>query len=310
MNNYLKKIELFIDHNYWTNTLGLARSLLALSTLLTLSFNNVELLFYSGILNENTPNVSEFGLNIYTWFPKLEYGYWFSIIILILTITGIYPRIICVFHWLVAYSFFTLATIADGGDQITSILTLLLIPICIFDKRKWHWSTVKYMHNFYSKCVSAIFYELIRVQVFIVYFVASVGKFSVEEWKNGTVLYYWFNEPLFGVRDFFQPFVDFLTNSPILITLTTWSVLIIELLIAFSYFSRNQKIKSIALYTGIFFHFGILLFFGLVSFFLVMTASLILFLTSKNYNYEYRSVNFLSAFRGFNNIFSNSTQKS
>ncbi len=303
------RLERFINNNYWTNTLGLGRSLLALSTLLTLCFNSQEVLFYSGINNQNTPKIQDLSINIYTWFPELAHGYYFSIIVLILVLIGIYPRITCVFHWLVTFSFLTTTALGDGGDQIASILTLLLIPVCIFDKRKWHWSSIEYTHNFYTNSIAAIFYELIRIQMFVIYFFASVGKFPSEEWKNGTALYYWFNEPLFGVNEFYLPFVNIILESPILTSLSTWSVLVLELSLAFAYFISSQKTRMIFLFMGVFFHFMIVLFFGLISFYFVMAAGLIFFLISKNFNYEYRNFNLIITIRSKLNLLFSTSKK-
>ncbi len=307
MQNLLNK---FVNNNYWTNTLGLGRSLLALSTLLTLVSNNATLLFYSGIRNENIPQITDLKFfNIYTWFSTIESGIYFSIIILILVVIGIYPRITCFFHWLVTYSFIATTTLGDGGDQIASILTLLLIPICIFDKRTWHWSSFEFVNNFYSNSIAAISYELIRIQMFLIYFFAAVGKFPIEEWKNGTALYYWFKEPLFGVREFYMPIIDFLLESPFLTSLTTWSVLAFELLLAFSYFVRSFKVRIIMLCFGIVFHFMIVLFFGLISFYFVMSGGLIIFLISKNFNYEFGNTDIIAAMWNKFNLLLDSTKK-
>jgi len=297
------------ENNYWTNFLGLSRTLLALSTFITLLFNNTTLLFFSGVSNENKPNIDNLSLNVYTWFPSIEYGYWLSIGILFFVIIGVFPRITCFFHWLVTYSYFNLTTIADGGDQIASIVTFLLIPICIFDKRKWHWHRKNYEHNFYENMIANIFHWLIVLQVFIIYFFAAVGKFDVEEWKNGTALYYWFTEPLFGPTNFYMPLIDFILKSSFLSTFLTWLVLLFELTLSFTIFTSNKKIKRKLLIAGILFHFGILIFFGLVSFFLTMTACLILFLNSKNTNYDYNNFNITNPFRYIVNLSSNSTKK-
>jgi antimicrobial peptide system SdpB family protein len=309
MKKHLNFIENHINNNYWTNWLGLARTLIALSTFLTIIFNKYESIYYTGILNEKSLINEKTTLSIYTWFPDIIYGYWITIVVLIITIIGIYPRFTSVLHWLVTYSFFHSSTISDGGDHIATLLTFLLIPICIFDKRKTHWSTKSYTHSFYAKSISTIFYELIRLQVFIIYFFASVGKFSHKEWQEGTALYYWFSEPLFGLNNWLYQIFEPLIKSPLILTLSTWFVLVIELTFAFSYFLKNKKIKLYVFYLGIFFHFFIAICFGLITFFLVMISALILFLISKNNNYEFRTYNINTITMPFNNLLSISSKK-
>ena len=139
--------------------------------------------------------------------------------------------------WWVTFSFFTSSPIIDVGDQITSIITLLLIPVCITDKRQWHreqkepeyerlniWQ--QYKHLFILS-----FLIVIKIQVSVVYFHAATAKLSVEEWTNGTALYYWFTHDVFGMGSFLEPLLMPLLLNPVLLTLMTWSVIIFEILL-------------------------------------------------------------------------------
>ena len=293
--SHLKKINKFIDNNYWTNWLGLSRTLLAFSLFITLLSNNKITLFYTGIQNENYPKFQGIEFNLFSWFYNLEIGVIISIIILILVIIGIFPKYTCVAHWFVTYSFNITCSSVDGGDQVASIITLLLIPICLFDNRKWHWSTIKQLDKgFVVKTIVSFSYFLLSLQIVVVYFFAAVGKFKVEEWKNGTAIYYWLTQPLFGVTDFYKPFINLILHSSVLTAFSSWSVLILELMIAFSIFSSNIKYKKILFIIGILFHVFILLFLGIVSFSITMSSCLILLLISKNNNYDYRSFHFNS----------------
>lgn len=287
INNLYPKIELQIENNYWTNFLGISRSIIALSTLLTLLLNSKQTLFYLGINNETKLNCT--GANDFSIFcliGNIDTAITISVLVLFFVIVGLYPKFTCVFHWWITYSFATSSYAVDGGDQIASIITLLIIPICIFDKRKWHWKKDSYLHCFYEKVVAFFAYLLISIQVFIIYFHAAVGKFFVTEWIDGTAIYYWFYNSFFGMNDYLIPIMKPLLKSPILITLLTWSILVFELALAFGVFYKNKKTKVIFCIAGIFFHFLIMLFHGLVSFFLIMTGTLILFFIAKNYNFK------------------------
>ena len=58
----MSKIDNLINHKYWTNYLGLARTLLSFATLLTLLSNSQNTLFRFGIKDEN--NITANGLVI------------------------------------------------------------------------------------------------------------------------------------------------------------------------------------------------------------------------------------------------------
>jgi antimicrobial peptide system SdpB family protein len=305
----LYKTEKIINQNYWTNYLGFSRTLLAFSLMITLLFNDKLTLFYTGLQNENYPKFDNYELNIYSWFADYDSGIILSLLILIPVIIGIYPKYTCILHWLVTYSFNITSSCIDGGDQVASIITLLLIPICIFDNRKWHWSIEKSEKNFYVKTIATSFYHLICLQIFVVYFFSSIGKFENEQWRNGTAIYYWLTQPLFGCTDVFKPFLNIILYSPLCTTLSNWFVLLLELFIAFSIFVCNIKFKKGILILGILFHFSIALFLGIVSFSITMVASLLLFLISKNNNYGYRSQHFNSFIYRFRNFISFSTKK-
>lgn len=306
---HFKKIEKLIDNNYWTNWLGLSRSLLAFSLLITLIFNNNITLFYTGIQNESYPKFSTFEFNLYSWFNNFETSIIVSIIALIVVIIGIYPRYTCIIHWFVTYSFCITSSSTDGGDQVASIITFLLIPICIFDKRKWHWSKTQFQKSFYVKCIASFSYFILICQIAIIYFFAAVGKFKVDEWVNGTAIYYWLTQPLFGAVNFYKPLIDLILHFPILTALLNWSVLFVELAIAFSIFSTNKNYKRKLLYISVFFHFFILLFLGIVSFSIIMMSCLILFLISKNNNYGFRYSFFNFTASNISNLLSVSTKK-
>lgn len=154
---------------YWTNYLGLSRSLLALGMLLTLFFNSNDILFSHGINNDYFLKCNFINsLSIYCLIKHTLLAKYISILILFSVSIGIYPRLTCIFHWWITYSFATSAYIIDGGDQIASILTFLLIPICLLDRRKWHWSKNYYKHNFLEKNIAFFTYTHINSSFYII----------------------------------------------------------------------------------------------------------------------------------------------
>lgn len=279
--NKLCKLKRHLETiNFNSKYFTISRVLLASGTLSTLIFNNSEFLFY--------PNKQTFSLgktvlmeniNLFKLFPPeyIVYAKIISIIILFLVIIGIYPRYTCILHWWVSFSFFGSSSIIDGGDQITAIITLLLILIYLFDNRKWHWTERLPNNNNKSVYISSLALIAIKFQMCFLYLQASLSKLGVEEWKNGTCLYYWFKRPDFGNPEYFSIIFDPILKNTVLLPLLTWSVFIFEFLL-FLAITFKQPTKNKILIFGILFHFAIFMIHGLFSFSIAMTAGLLLYL--------------------------------
>lgn len=283
--NTLKRIAEKAISFQWTNKYGIARSLLATGLFLTLYFNNVETLIYpigkadAIQLCKSSPILQD--INLFNLLDNnLWLANWIALSILLLVIIGWRPRITCIFHWWITYSFATVAVVQDGGDQIAQILTLMLIPICLTDDRKWHWSNNIVQNNFRLKMYSIIAWStvlVIQLQVAFVYFNAAVAKLNVEEWTNGTSMFYWIQNPIFGIGENLGQFIFPLLSHPAIVTFLTWGTILFEIILFMAIVMRPNTKKTL-MYLGIAFHFAIIVLFGLVSFFFSMTAALILYL--------------------------------
>src|SRR5690606_30268919 len=124
---------------------------------------------------------------------------------------------------------------------------------------------------------------LIRFQVAVIYFDAAVGKFKVEEWINGTAIYYWLNNSSFGITDFWKPFLNPFLSNGILVSIITYGVLLLELSL-FLAFTASQKYRRTIFPIAIAFHLFIIVFHGIFSFFFSVSAALILYLLHPSKN--------------------------
>jgi len=287
------KIRDFAERNSpYTNVIGLSRSLIAFGTLLTLLSNSVNTLFIQKVSNSFllSPFQSEFSKKINFFFlfgeNNLVLMKWLAVFILLLVIIGYLQKITCFLHWWVSFSFLHSATIIDGGDQIASILTLLLIPICFLDNRKNHWN-LKIPQSKLSNLISICFVYVICLQVAIIYFHAAVGKFGHEQWTDGTAIYYWLNHSVFGMPDNLAIF-NFFLQKPFFVSWVTYGVLILELMLFLALFT-NVRYRKIMLCIALIFHLLIVFYHGIFSFFFPISAALMLYLypTYKNLNLKY-----------------------
>ena len=291
------------ESNPFTNVYGLCRSLLALGTFLTLITTSTEILFRPAAGINEYPIKQGLGgvISIFSLLDNnLEVARWICIGVLALVISGWRPRITGVLHWWVSYSFMSSAILVDGGDQVTSILCLMLIPVTLTDKRRWHWKGFEAKaanpSNNYKLIIANSTIKIIRLQVAIIYLHSAVAKCVVPEWENGTALYYWFTDPMFGASEWLQPMIARIVTNSFTVTLLTWSIIVLEFAL-FAGLLAQKRYRSILLVLGISFHVGIALIHGLVSFAIAMFAALIIFLRPVDAHFVFNVSRIRSLFR-------------
>jgi len=271
--------------NPWTNVYGIARSFIALSLLLTLVFTDSSYLFVSKDIQAQGDLFIE--MNFFYLFNNLTLSIYLAIIILFLVILGYFPQITGVLHWWLCISFLFSSPIIEGGDQLNSIITFLLIPISITDNRLNHWYSPIETNRSKLKIFVWLIYFLISLQVSIMYFQAGLAKLSVEEWTNGTAVYYWATHNIFGVNDTFIKLINLLLSNKYIVVLFTWGTILIEIIFfGWIFIKRNTWNWLLLFLFGFLFHLGIVFLFGLFSFFFSMLGAITLFYFPKNKNFK------------------------
>jgi antimicrobial peptide system SdpB family protein len=265
----------------WTRSLGWARTLLALGTLLTLVFNDISTLF-------GTPDGLLHDKHAISWFASanlfvlgsmhLEWARWLAVLILAVTASGWRPRITAFPHWWITWSLWTACIPVDGGDQLGAVLTLLLLPVALTDTRKSHWQhTVSHIRAVWQIRFASVAVILCRVQVAAVYFHAAIGKLGVEEWRDGTAVWYWFLDPAIGAPRWAHDVLAKALANPWIVVGITWGTIALELLLAAALFYSMRYRKQL-FPCALLFHVGIVLVHGLASFAFAMAAALVLLL--------------------------------
>jgi sporulation delaying protein B len=268
----------------WTNVYGVARSILALSTCMTLVASPTGTLFVpaAGIPEYPQCSAAHQRIGLFCLLPsnQVELLRWGAVALLVLVASGWRPRVTGLLHWWVSYSLAANAMVLDGGDTICSILTLLLVPVTLTDVRVWHWQarapSTPSEGELARRIVALSVLWLIRLQVAGIYFHAAVAKLAVPEWVDGTVLYYVFNDPVFGAASWLTTLTSAVAASPLL-PVAAWMVLLLEYLLSAALLLPKER-RGTLLVLGVLFHGGIIVLQGLMSFGLTMIAALILFL--------------------------------
>ncbi|MDC0712249.1 hypothetical protein POL68_27525 [Stigmatella sp. ncwal1] len=261
----------------WSNVYGLARTLIALGTCGTLAFSHSSTLFRPAVgmaevpLCEGIRQASLFCVLPVGW---LEVARWTAVVLLLVVASGWRPRVTGLMHWWVAASLQLSGVLTDGGDQIASVLAFLLIPLTLTDGRRWHWNPPVEGGSDESRLIARASWLILRGQVAFIYLHASIGKFKVPEWLDGTALYYWLLDPSIGAPDWLARWALPVLSSPWVAPLT-WSVLILEFWLALGLI-LGRRARKVLLPLGVLFHVGIIFFHGLISFVLIMFGALIL----------------------------------
>jgi len=267
----------------WTNVYGVARSLLALATAGTIGFSGTGTLFRPAAGLPPAPYCIGPGhISLFCLVPhdRLWLARWLAVAILLVVASGWRPRFTAAFHWWVSFSFFVSTTIPDGGDQATAIFTLLLLPVALTDPRRWHWQPVPENAAAGSAIVRLLALSallVIRVQVAGIYLDSSIAKLAVTEWRDGTAVYYWIGQPVFGAPGWLHGILLAVAATSLGVIAMTWGALILEFTLAIAIVIPRKAWKFLLL-AGILFHGFIALMMGLPSFSIAMTAALVLYL--------------------------------
>lgn len=275
------QVDLYSQLNPWSNMYGAARSFMALSLLLTLLFTDSGYIFISDeIQAENNIFID---INFFYIFGNMIVAKYLSIVILVCIIIGYLPQITGILHWWLCISFLFVSPVIEGGDQLNTIITFLLIPITITDNRKNHWNIQIANNRPKIKILAWLFYFLISLQVAIMYFQAGIAKLDVEEWVNGTAVYYWATHNIFGVNELSLDIVNYILSYKYIIILVTWGTILLEI-VFFGWFfmKRNSWNWLLMLLLGFCFHIAIIFLFGLFSFFFSMLGAIILYYAPKH----------------------------
>lgn len=121
-----------------------------------------------------------------------------AILVFAVVATGFRPRWTCIPHWYLAFSMGTAMTVANGGEGVDRIVTLLLIPLCLGDTRTWQWrcSGPPLGPGWRGSAYVALLF--VRAQVIVVYLNSAVAKVMTVQWRNGSAFAGLLDDPYYG----------------------------------------------------------------------------------------------------------------
>ncbi|WP_188193676.1 sporulation-delaying protein SdpB family protein [Nonomuraea sp. SYSU D8015] len=261
----------------WTNVYGLARTMVAIGTLSTLLASDTSALFRPAAGIPDFPFCGGLASASLFCVVEVDLAHPIAIVILLLAASGWRPRYTALPHWWVTVSFQASATIPDGGDQAATVITLLLLPIALTDGRAWHWQRPRAITDVVGSLIAWSALLMIRIQVAGIYLQASMAKLGREEWADGTALYYWLSDPLFGMPGWAAPILGPVLANSLGVTMLTWGSVAIEFALVLGLVAR-RPVRPYLLAAGLALHLSIAVLMGLGSFALVMIGCLLLYL--------------------------------
>lgn len=270
-------------------------------------------IFYAGILL----------VNILTWFPYLElwfgedgvlplevsrqvinadrwtifsylptstnvlYGCYFCFLTqAVLLLFGILPRFqaVCAFIWLVSFQHRNLM-ICDGEDIVMRLVGffVMLMPLHQIGAKPSSATTSPASHETQTGRVRSWALRLLQIQMCLIYLDTAAAKFHGDAWLNGTALYYvsrletWFRA---------DAVPQFLFNTPWIVWLMTWSVIVVEFAVPVLVWFRGTRRWALLLVAA--FHLGCFWSMDLFLFHWIMLCGWCAFLTGDDVDLFHR----------------------
>jgi antimicrobial peptide system SdpB family protein len=198
-----------------------------------------------------------------------------AIAILVVTASGFRPRWTCIPHWYVTASIAVYIDSRNGGDIVAEIVTMLLIPICLSDRRVWQWrSPAEPLSPRWRGCVSAALLTL-RVQAAAIYAISAISKIMDWEWRTGLVIQLLVENTSYGPAPSILPILQPIADIPWAARASAWGVILIEMAIAIAICSGDRA-RYFAFGLGVALHLGIVVVLTLPTFGAVMIGLLLI----------------------------------
>jgi antimicrobial peptide system SdpB family protein len=201
-----------------------------------------------------------------------EYARWLLVAVLLLAASGFRPRWTAIPQLWAVYSIAVSISVPDGGESVSMVMSLLMLPILLTDGRTWHWQKGEKPLPPAGHAVAFAAFWALRVELAYIYLDTAISKFGVADWANGTAEYYFLRDNMFGVSTPWDGILLPLSKNSLVVVGMTWGALVVELLIAVCVLGSDRWRKA-GLTLDILLHGMIILTMGLWSFGLVMIGT-------------------------------------
>lgn len=187
---------------------------------------------------------------------------------------GLAPLCTGVLHAWASFSIATGIGLPDGGEHVAQVVTLLIVVLLVPDVRRvaWRWGPDAGPQMLVGISMAAWWF--LRLQMAGIYLHSAIAKLGVENWVNGSAMYYIVRDPSFGAVGPAGDLMRWLTNRPLGVATVTWGSIAVEIAIAILLLHRGRA-RALALGLAVALHAAIIVTIGLWSFGLVMIGAML-----------------------------------
>ncbi|MER8182730.1 sporulation-delaying protein SdpB family protein [Kitasatospora sp. NPDC094015] len=213
-----------------------------------------------------------------------EWARWLLVAVLLVAASGYRPRWTAVPQLWAVYSIAVSISVPDGGESVSLIMSMLMVPISLADGRTWHWTRdagagpdgpAADPVGPTARAVAFAAFCAIRIQLAYIYLDTAISKFGVADWANGTAEYYFLRDKMFGVGTPWDGLLLAVSKNSLIVVAMTWGALVVELVIA-GCILGSHRWRKVGLVLDVLLHGTIILTMGLWSFGLVMIGCAVL----------------------------------
>jgi hypothetical protein len=189
-----------------------------------------------------------FSWSLLTFLPdtsrSVHIAFWLAVASAVGLLINLFPRVnaILVFLWIASFQVRN-TLINDGEDTLLRVLAFFLIFLVGWDKR-WSWPVGWALptKNTSVQTMPAWPLRLVQFQMAALFLSSGLTKLGGDSWLHGTALYY-----VSRLDDYFGRFwvPAFLFDTPWIVALLTWSVLIAELAIPLLIWFRETRLPCL-----------------------------------------------------------------
>ncbi|MFV0534717.1 MAG: sporulation-delaying protein SdpB family protein [Cumulibacter sp.] len=262
----------FDARNRWFT---LARTLLALGSLSLLLTTSTDAMFVP--VGPDTAlskcNLPFRAFSAFCWAPP-EATRWAFVTILLVVASGFMPRLSAWLHWYVVASIALVIDLPEGGDQVLVAATLWIAVVCLADNRLTGWTAPRKLTRYPLQVIAWAALIVLRLQMAYVYLNSSMAKLAVDQWGDGTAIYYVMRMEFFGATGPLGELARWVTAIPVFAATITWGTMLLEFAIAVCLLG-TRRMQQIALLGAVALHVVIILLIGLFSFGLAMIGAVL-----------------------------------
>ncbi|RKN67118.1 hypothetical protein D7252_05660 [Microbacterium sp. CGR2] len=160
----------------------------------------------------------------------------------------------------------------EGGEAILIVATFWIAIVSVADGRWFAWRRRAHTPSPVLNAIAWAALWGLRIQMPYVYINSALAKLPVEQWSDGTALYYVVRMEFFGAVGPLGELARFLTGVPAISATLTWGTIALEAAIAILLLG-STKMQRYALWACIALHLAIAVLLGLVSFALAMVGA-------------------------------------